>query len=133
MGRQIAPVGKQNFAGVKGLALIAQYTQIYVDCDTSPFKYDTSFVSETTHMGIQMAYNRTFNLSISDIDLIEEALRARGRELCTMRRALSDENPAHLESIKVIEADQRVGEELLGRLHDQKIFYRPKSKVYVSG
>jgi hypothetical protein len=78
-------------------------------------------------------YNRNFDLSIPDVDLIEEALRARGRELSRMRLALSDDNPTHLESIRVIEQDQREGEELLGRLHDQKIFYRPKSSTYVSG
>jgi len=78
-------------------------------------------------------YNRTFDLSVEDIDLIEEALRARGRELCQTRRALSEENPAHLEAIRVVERDQRAGEELLGRLHDQKIFYRPANKVYVGG
>lgn len=79
------------------------------------------------------SYNRNFELSISDVDLIEESLRARGRELCRMRRALSDENPADIESIRVIEEDLRRGEELLGRLHDQKIFYRPKAVPYVSG
>ena len=47
------------------------------------------------------SYNRTFQLTIEDVDLIEE--------------------------------DMRKGEELLGRLHDQKIFYRPKKEVYVSG
>jgi len=79
------------------------------------------------------SYNREFDLSIRDVDMIEEALRARGRELSTMRLALHEENPAHLESIRVIEADQRENEELLGRLHDQKIFYRPKKAIYVSG
>lgn len=78
-------------------------------------------------------YNRTFDLTIADVDMIEEALRARGRELSRMRLALSEDNPAHLESIRVIESDQRDGEELLGRLHDQKIFYRPRSSTYVSG
>lgn len=78
-------------------------------------------------------FNRSFDLTVADIDLIEEALRARGRELCQTRRALSDGNPADLESIRVIERDQRNGEELLGRLHDQKIFYRPDADVYVSG
>lgn len=78
-------------------------------------------------------YNRSFDLTISDVDLIEEALRARGRELCRMRRALADENPAHFEAITVIERDQRENEELLGRLHDQKIFYRPQQSVYVGG
>ena len=79
------------------------------------------------------SYNRNFQLSIEDVDLIEEALRARGRELCRMRRALSDQNPAEMESIRVVEEDQRRGEELLGRLHDQKVFYRPKTVPYVSG
>ena len=79
------------------------------------------------------SYNRTFQLTIEDVDLIEEALRARGRELCRMRRALGDENPATMESIRVIEEDQRTGEELLGRLHSQKVFYRPNTPTYVSG
>jgi hypothetical protein len=74
-----------------------------------------------------------FDLSIADIELIEEALRARGRELCRMRRALADDDPADMESIRVIESDQRTGEELLGRLHDQKVFYRPKKTPYVGG
>jgi len=78
-------------------------------------------------------YNRTFELSIRDVDLIEEALRARGRELSKMRLALSEENPAHLESIRVIEADQSENEVLLGQLHDQKIFYRPANVAYIGG
>lgn len=79
------------------------------------------------------SYNRTFDLSIADVDLIEEALRARGRELSRMRLALAAENPAHAEQIRVIEDDQRAGEALMGRLHDQKIFYRPRKAVYVGG
>ena len=78
-------------------------------------------------------YNRTFDLSIAHVAMIEEALRARGRELSRMRLALSEENPAHLESIRVIESDLRENAALLGRLHDQKIFYRPKNTVYVGG
>ena len=79
------------------------------------------------------SFNRSFDLSIQDVDLIEEALRARGRELSKLRLALSEENPAHFESIRVIEADQSENEALLGRLHDQKIFYRPANQAYVSG
>ncbi len=78
-------------------------------------------------------YNRTFDLSIEDVDLIEEAMRARSREICTLRRSLSDENPADLERIRVLDADLRAGEDLMGRLHNQKVFYRPKDKVYVGG
>ncbi len=79
------------------------------------------------------SFNRTFDHTIQDVDLIEEALRARGRELSNMRLALKEDNPAHLESIRVIEADQRGNEVLLGKLHDQKIFYRPTAGAYVSG
>ncbi|WP_341365489.1 hypothetical protein [Yoonia sp. BS5-3] len=79
------------------------------------------------------SYNRKFDLTIQDVDLIEEALRARGRELSSTRLALSEENPAHLDAIRVVEQDQRANEELLGRLHDQKIFYRPRKAIYVGG
>lgn len=79
------------------------------------------------------SYNKNFQLSIHDVDLIEEALRARSRESCKMRRALTDDNPADMESIRVVEADQRENEELLGRLHNQKIFYRPANQPYVGG
>ncbi|APE42928.1 hypothetical protein BOO69_05440 [Sulfitobacter alexandrii] len=79
------------------------------------------------------SYNRTFDLSVADLDMIEESLRARGRELSRMRLALSGDNPADMESIRVIEEDQRENEELLGRLHDQKIFYRPKKSTYIGG
>jgi hypothetical protein len=78
-------------------------------------------------------YNRQFDLTIADVDLIEEALRARGRELSSMRLALSEENPTQLETIRVIDADLREGESLLGRIHNQKIFYRPKGGVYFGG
>jgi len=78
-------------------------------------------------------YNRNFDLSIADVDLIEEALRARGRELSRMRLALKADDPASMESIRVIDSDLRTGEELLGRLHDQKVFYRPNARAYVSG
>lgn len=77
-------------------------------------------------------YNRTFDLDIRDVEMIEEALRARGRELATMRLALNEEDPANLNAVRVITEDIRAGEDLLGRLHNQKVFYRPKA-AYVSG
>lgn len=60
-------------------------------------------------------YNTTFNLDLQDMDLIEKALRSAtslddGRGVCP-----------------------QAANDLLGRLHDQKVFYRPKSGVYVSG
>lgn len=73
-------------------------------------------------------YNRKFELTLSDIDLIEAALHVVTRDLSLGRegsRALLPKVPD----------DDHVGHinELLGRLHNQKIFYRPSDKPYVSG
>ena len=54
-----------------------------------------------------MKPNTKFELSVDDLDLIETALM-------------------HLEQTKEVR-------ELLGRLHNQKNWYRPKKGVYVSG
>ena len=78
-------------------------------------------------------FNRNFQMSLNDIDLIEEALRARGRELSMMRLSVAGETPEDIKAVRVIEQDQRNCEELLGRMHDQKIFYRPKTEAYIGG
>ena len=60
-------------------------------------------------------YNRNFDLDLKDMELIETALRkaaAEGEETGVCPREAND---------------------LLGKLHNQKVFYRPKSGVYVSG
>lgn len=56
--------------------------------------------------------NEQFELTVSDIDLIENALRGY--------------HQTHPKRAKDIQ-------ELLGKLHNQKIWYRPKSKNYVGG
>lgn len=58
------------------------------------------------------AYNKQFDLGLKDIDLIETALRDQMGK---------DE-----------EADREI-QELLGRLHNQKRWYRPKNSSYISG
>lgn len=73
-------------------------------------------------------YNRNFELTLSDIDLIEAALNVVTRDLSLGRegaRALLPQvaDDDHITMIN----------ELLGRLHNQKVFYRPKSEPYVSG
>lgn len=60
-------------------------------------------------------YNTEFHLSLEDLDLIESALRT--ATTVGDSRAVSP----------------RKANDLLGRLHDQKVFYRPKDGVYVSG
>lgn len=61
-----------------------------------------------------MKPNDKFELNISDIEIIENALIHKLKEL-------SDEN-----KIKKIH-------NLLGKLHQQKIWFRPKDKTYISG
>jgi hypothetical protein len=63
-------------------------------------------------------YNTNFELSIADLELIENALLARTQPDVTA--------PAGDEDIRRIH-------ELLGRLHNQKTFFRPAKGTYVSG
>ena len=58
-------------------------------------------------------YNTQFSLSIKDMDLIETALRS----------AQADGKAGDARSIQ----------NLLGRLHNQKIFFRPREGTYISG
>lgn len=57
-------------------------------------------------------YNTNFELSLKDMDLIEDALL----------KVTANDNGVCTTSVQ----------DLLGRLHNQKVFYRPKG-VYVSG
>jgi hypothetical protein len=61
-----------------------------------------------------LAPNKNFKLEIDDIALIESALFEK------LRNSKSD-------------IERKTINELLGKLHDQKIWYRPPNGVYVSG
>ena len=67
-------------------------------------------------------FNTTFELSVSDLDLIETALRASklAKTQADLKRQTQDD-------------DVREIHDLLGRLHNQKTFYRPAKGPYVSG
>ena len=69
--------------------------------------------------------NERFNLSIRDIEIIEQALRAKAG-----RRGLAIANG---ETSPQLKEELRELQELLGRIHDQKVWFRPKNKIYVSG
>ncbi|MCU9848812.1 hypothetical protein OEZ60_12445 [Defluviimonas sp. WL0024] len=72
-------------------------------------------------------YNEMFELSVEDMDLIETALR-HSRD--SLSQALLERSAAdHGDRADTLRRIQ----ELLGRLHNQKIFYRPRSGVYVGG
>ncbi|WP_299615380.1 hypothetical protein [uncultured Tateyamaria sp.] len=67
-------------------------------------------------------YNKTFELSVEDLDLIEDALRA------SKNAAINDDL-----AVKAANDNVRQIHELLGRLHNQKTFYRPAKGTYVGG
>lgn len=69
------------------------------------------------------AYNEKFDLDLNDMDLIEDALRMQVKELSKSR-----EETASLDH----ERKLRDMKTLLGRLHNQKVFYRPRHG-YIGG
>lgn len=70
-------------------------------------------------------YNEMFELSVSDIDLIETAL-SQTRD--TLSRDIAGQSVSSEKAVRLKQV-----QELLGRLHNQKIFYRPKDGVYIGG
>ena len=70
--------------------------------------------------------NTKFDLSVQDMDLIEGALRTR-KQMLSDQMVVGGAMDARLkDSLHGIQ-------DLLGRLHNQKEFYRPKGGAYVSG
>ena len=67
-------------------------------------------------------FNTKFELSISDMDLIEDALRA-----SKLAKTQSDVKA------RAAADDVRQIHDLLDRLHNQKTFYRPSNGTYVGG
>ena len=81
-------------------------------------------------------YNKSFNLNPSDIELIEISLRKEQSRISVSRQTLIDSTiipPDQIQSVKEYDVKIKEINHLLGRLHEQKIWYRPKDKVYVSG
>ncbi len=70
------------------------------------------------------AYNKTFELTPDELELIEKALREKQRQLTA--KSADNENSKPCEVL-------RGTHELLGRLHNQKTFYRPKTEAYIGG
>ena len=67
-----------------------------------------------------MSFNRNFKMGVRDLDIIELSLQKRLNELC---KSSSEENNAEIAEIRGV----------LGNLHNQKVWYRPKASVYVGG
>lgn len=69
------------------------------------------------------AYNDKFELDLQEMDLIEDALRQQVKALSMTRETTPDLDQ---------ERKLRAMKTLLGRLHNQKVFYRPK-RGYIGG
>ncbi|MFY9210867.1 MAG: hypothetical protein WAO69_07045 [Aestuariivita sp.] len=74
-------------------------------------------------------YNTSFDLNVEDLQLIEDALRARKKELSLERLAVLSDDGKAPEQVDLAEIDATLSAThvLLGRLHNQKVFYRPKT------
>ena len=79
--------------------------------------------------------NTTFNLSVEDVAIVEEALNYQLGRLLENRKTHVESTiipESELESVKKLDVQIREVRELMGNLHNQKNWYRP-SGVYVSG
>lgn len=82
-----------------------------------------------------MSYNKEFKLDLDDIDLIESALGHQLKRLSNSRLTLVESTiKPELEIASIAEIDEKIKQinNLLGRLHNQKIWYRPKG-TYIGG
>lgn len=84
-------------------------------------------------------YNRKFELTLGDIDMIEYALQKEKTSLSLDRMAMMSggiPKDINYKSLEDIEKALVQSDDLLGRLHNQKTFYRPKDSKkapYISG
>jgi len=69
--------------------------------------------------------NTKFELSVKDIKIIEEALNNKVNR--RSQRILEGENP------EILMSEAKEIKDLLGRIHNQKNWYRPQQGIYVSG
>ena len=81
--------------------------------------------------------NTEFNLNLRDIDHIENAINsviARRSSAMSSLTENASENTTDISSYREIKQEVAELRDLLGRLHNQKNWYRPQSDaVYVSG
>ena len=80
--------------------------------------------------------NTTFNLDIRDVELIENALNSIITKQASKIINSADNRNAKQKQDCPVEAKSQIAElrDLLGRLHNQKIWYRPKNAAtYIGG
>jgi hypothetical protein len=78
-------------------------------------------------------YNTKFELSIEDMELIEAALRENKRAL-NSEMIEKDADPLKpCDQTQEINTSLKQISDLLGRLHNQKEFFRPREGAYLGG
>lgn len=78
-------------------------------------------------------YNSRFELSVEDMDLIETALRQTKSQLSARVVPVVAQHDKTDDSIGSADETLRQIHDLLGRLHNQKVFYRPRRGAYIGG
>ncbi|RBI73101.1 hypothetical protein DQW77_09635 [Roseovarius sp. TE539] len=78
-------------------------------------------------------YNSQFELTVDDVELIEAALRREKADLSSQLIEEAAQDEIDEAAANDPDASLRRISELLGRLHNQKVFYRPRSGAYVGG
>ena len=83
-----------------------------------------------------MKPNTKFELGVDDVERIEYALRLQMRKLNISRETSIQSTikpECKLDSVREIDEELQEINNLLGRLHNQKNFYRPKNQIYIGG
>ena len=73
-----------------------------------------------------MSFNENFKMGLGEIDVIEDSLRYRLNSLS------KDAVERNANELCVTDQMEKI-HSVLGQLYNQKIWYRPKTSVYVSG
>jgi len=74
------------------------------------------------------SYNTEFQLNIEELKTIEDSMIYRLKRLTTRRLTVKKDS-----SKEKIDIEVRHIQELMGKIHNQKEWWRPKNKVYISG
>ena len=73
-----------------------------------------------------MGYNTNFEMGLKELEIVEDALRFRLNQLSKLSTSNAKTFLTEKKEITEIQS-------VLGSLHNQKLWYRPKDKPYVSG
>ena len=74
------------------------------------------------------SYNTEFQLNLEELEKIEHSMLYRLKRLTTRRITVKKDS-----SKEKIDIEVKHIQELMGKIHNQKEWWRPKNKVYISG